>query len=377
MRFLSGSDLNIVGMRAWPVDIPLTDTFTISRGSITSAENVFVEVRLKCGAAGYGESAPFTSITGENREETLRAIRRLEDTVIGQSAGAIRRLSHSMAEIAPSDPAARCGLETAVLDAFCRALGIPASLYFGGASTGPFETDITLPMVGREKCLTMADFWHQRGFRVLKTKVGSNVDSDITVIRDIWARFPDTSFVVDANQGFTEQEALVLMRALKKSGVAIQMIEQPVPKVDLEALARLRRENLFPICADESVGSRHEAAAVVRAGAADIINIKIMKCGVVEAFDIALFTLTAGLRIMFGGMMETRLAMGCSLAMAAGLGRSPSLDLDTPLLMSEDPWEGGYRYEGPRMILGTEPGLGTTPRSVPSWNSIAGPPGRT
>lgn len=366
MRAFSDSDLRVVDVRATPVDIPLTDTFTISKGSITSAENVFVEVRLKCGAVGYGESAPFTSITGENRQETLLAIQRLEKCIIGQSAGAIRRLSLFMAEIAPSDPAARCGLETAILDALCRAMGIPASLYFGGASAGPFETDITLPMLGREKCLALADHWYQRGFRVLKTKVGSDVDSDINVIRDIWLRHPDTSFVVDANQGFTEQEAIVLMRALKKSGVAIQMIEQPVHKSDLEALARLRRESIFPICADESVGSRREAAAVVRAGAADIINIKIMKCGVVEAFDIALFTLTAGCRIMFGGMMETRLAMGCSLAMAAGLGQFASLDLDTPLLMSEDPCEGGYRYDGPRMILGLEPGLGIKPKCVPS-----------
>ncbi len=268
-----------------------------------------------------------------------------------------------MAEIAPADPAARCGLETAILDAFCHAMGMPMWAYFGGAAAGPFETDITLPMLGKEKCLELADHWYRRGFRRMKVKVGSHVDSDIAVIHDIFARFPDTSFVVDANQGFSEHDALLLMRALKKSGVDVRMIEQPVQKTDIEALARLRREQIFPICADESVGSRSDAAAIVRAGAADIVNIKIMKCGVIEAFDIALYSLTAGLQIMIGGMMETRLAMGCSLAMAAGIGPVHTLDLDTPLLMATDPLEGGYRYEGPKMVLAEGAGMGIAPKA--------------
>jgi L-alanine-DL-glutamate epimerase-like enolase superfamily enzyme len=363
MPSVSDSDLVISVVAAWAVGIPLTDTFAISRGSITSAESVFVEVTLRSGAVGYGECAPFTSITGEDRAGTLRAVERLRHELIGQSAGTLRRLAALMREAAPADPAARCGLETAILDAFCRALGIPMWLYFGGACRGPFVTDITLPMLGREKCLSLADHWHRQGFRILKVKVGSHVDSDMAVIHDIFARYPDTSFVIDANQGFSEQDALVLMRALKNSGVAVRMIEQPVHKSDIEALARLRREKIFPICADESVGSRADAAAIVRADAADIINIKIMKCGVVEAFDIALFSLTVGLQIMFGGMMETRLAMGCSLAMAAGIGPAHTLDLDTPLLMSTDPLEGGYRYEGPEMVLAEGAGMGIAPQA--------------
>jgi L-alanine-DL-glutamate epimerase-like enolase superfamily enzyme len=359
-------DLKITALDAWPVSIPLTDTFTISRGSITNADCVFVKIDLESGATGYGECAPFTSITGEDCAGTLRSIELLKAAIFGKSAGLIRRLSRSMAEIAPAAPAARCGIETAILDALCRAAGIPMWMYFGGATNGPFETDITLPMLGREKCMELADYWYGRGFRALKVKVGSHVDSDIAVIHDISARYPDTSFVVDANQGFSEPDALHLMRSLKQSGVAVRMIEQPVPWSDLEAMARLRRERIFPICADESAGSRSEVAAIVQAGAADIVNIKIMKCGVIEAFDIALYGLTAGLQIMFGGMMETRLAMGCSLAMAAGIGPVHTLDLDTPLLMREDPLVGGYRYEGPRMTMSEETGMGVTPKEHPA-----------
>jgi hypothetical protein len=66
---------------------------------------------------------------------------------------------------------------------------------------------------------------------------------------------------------------------------------------------------------------------------------------------------------MFGGMMETRLAMGRSLAMAAGIGPAHTLDLDTPLLMATDPLEGGYRYEGPVMVLAEGAGMGIAPIS--------------
>jgi hypothetical protein len=67
---------------------------------------------------------------------------------------------------------------------------------------------------------------------------------------------------------------------------------------------------------------------------------------------------------MIGGMMETRLAMGVSLSLVLGLGGIDHLDLDTPLLMSSDPWVGGYGYDGPRLIPSTEPGLGMEPREA-------------
>lgn len=66
---------------------------------------------------------------------------------------------------------------------------------------------------------------------------------------------------------------------------------------------------------------------------------------------------------MFGGMMETRLAMGCSLAMAAGIGPLHTLDLDTPLLMATDSLEGGYRYEGSKMVMVEATGMGIAPQS--------------
>lgn len=363
MRTYSASDLEISEIDVWPVAIPLKEDFTISQGSVSVAENIFVRVRLHNGVVGYGESAPFPELTGESQAETLQVLDKLRPTVRGSSVEDYRNTGRSMSLAFPRNPAARCGLEIAMIDAFSRTLGAPLGKLFGQETTKPQETDITLPILGKDKCVSLAEYWYQRGFRILKVKVGKDLDADLATIVEIANRLPEVSFVVDANQGFIESDALALIKSLGASRVNVRILEQPVSKDDIEALARLKNDSPFPICADESVATLTDAANVCRNRAADVINIKIMKSGVSDALDIAQYVLGAGLDIMFGGMLETRLAMGCSLAMAAGLDPVHTLDLDTPLLMAEDPWNGGYRYEGPTMHLSKEPGLGMIPKA--------------
>ncbi len=83
-----------------------------------------------------------------------------------------------------------------------------------------------------------------------------------------------------------------------------------------------------------------------------------MKTSVLEAADIALLTLRSGLKLMIGGMIESRIAMGCSFSMVLGKKGFDILDLDTPLLLAEDPITGGYQYRGPLLEPWPTPGLG-------------------
>ena len=135
------------------------------------------------------------------------------------------------------------------------------------------------------------------------------------------------------------------------------LLEQPVSREDLEGLQAIRHLTGVPVAADESVRSLEDARRIARLQAADYINIKIMKTGVVEALRIAAFARSAGLRLMVGGMVETRIAMGCSFSLVLGQGGFDVLDLDTPLLLSTDPVQGGYRYSGPILHPWHEPGL--------------------
>jgi L-alanine-DL-glutamate epimerase-like enolase superfamily enzyme len=138
----------------------------------------------------------------------------------------------------------------------------------------------------------------------------------------------------------------------------IVLLEQPVVRDDLDSLAAIRRETGIPVAADESVRSLEDARKVITQSAADYINIKITKTGVLEAAEIASFTLLSGLKLMVGGMLESRIAMSCSFSMVLGMKGFEILDLDTPLLLSADPVQGGYRYDGPTLQPWHEPGLG-------------------
>jgi L-Ala-D/L-Glu epimerase len=341
----------------WPVDIPITDPFVVATGSRTVAENVFVRVTLSSGTQGYGEAAPFPEVGGEARESSLIALQRLGKAILGHSAARYKEVGCLLSEQALTHPAARCGLETAVIDAHCRASNIPMWKLWGGTDVRVRETDITIPIANLDKTVALAREWYGKGFRLFKMKVGKDVEGDIMRLGAVHRALPGVSFIGDGNQGFSRRDCLIFAQGVKRFGGAMVLFEQPVVRDDLDSMAAIRRETGIPVAADESVRSLADAQEVVARGAADYINIKIMKTGVVEAVEIANFTKASGLKLMIGGMLETRIAMGCSFSLVLGLGGFDVLDLDTPLLLANDPVSGGYRYDGPRLQPWSEPGL--------------------
>lgn len=357
----ANSDLRIVAVDTHEIDIPLSDPFAIVQGEVSVARNIYIRVTLANGITGYGESAPFPEITGEDRASTMRAIDGLRGILLGRPVAAYRLISRLMTDADRDHPAARCGLEMAVLDALCRSLGVPMWQFFGGDSSFRCETDITIPMLGEKRCTELADLWYDRGFRILKVKVGRNLDADLATIDSIATKHSDVAFVIDANQGFSEGDVVRLINFLNRKQINVRLLEQPVHKSDLSGMLNIRRKADFPICADEAVHTARDAIRVIQANAVDVVNIKIMKCGIIEALDIATLVRSFGLGVMFGGMVESRLSMSCSLAIAMGYGPAHTLDLDTPLLMAADPLTGGYHYEGPVMHTSDLPGLGIAP----------------
>jgi len=343
----------------WPIDIPMTTPFVVATGARETAENVFIQITLRNGICGYGEAAPFPEVGAEDRPSCLDAIGQLARPLIGRSIKDHRQIAAGMAETAPLQPAARCGLETALLDAYCRMMGQPLWRHWdGGVVPRPCETDMTIPISTTEETMALVTRWYDRGFRVFKMKVGQDVDMDVGRLEAVHRTFPDVTFIGDGNQGFTREECLTFVHGVTGFGGKIILLEQPVVRDDLDSMAAIRRITGIPIAADESVRSLKDARTVVGQGAADYINIKIMKTGVFEAVEIAAFTRQAGLKLMVGGMLESRIAMGCSFSMVLGLKGFEVLDLDTPLLLSRDLVQGGYRYDGPILQPWTEPGLG-------------------
>lgn len=354
----------------WPVDVPLTDPFVVATGSRTIAENVFLRVTLDNGVQGYGEAAPFPEVGGETRESCLITLHQLGKTVLGRSAAGYKEIGWLLSEQAVTYPAARCGLETAIVDAYCRMSNIPMWQLWGCADVRARETDITIPITDLDKTVALAGGWYAKGFRLFKMKVGNDVDNDIRRLEAVHHALPDISFIGDGNQGFSRQDCLTFVQGVKRFGGKMVLIEQPVVRDDLDSMAAIRRETGIPVAADESVRSLTDAQEVVARGAADYINIKIMKTGVAEALQIASFTTASGLKLMIGGMIETRIAMGCSFSLVLGLGSFDVLDLDTPLLLANDPVTGGYRYDGSHLQFWTGSGLDLKAAPSPNVTTI-------
>jgi L-alanine-DL-glutamate epimerase-like enolase superfamily enzyme len=348
-----------------PVDVELSDPFVISRGAVSTAALAYVRVHLADGVDGFGEIAPFTALTGETRARSIAAARDLSVMLTGCSCADWESLSVIMHNIAPHEPAARCGLECAMVDALARSRGETLFDHWRALGGTPalreHETDITLPILEEARIDELAAQWYSRGFRIFKMKVGSDVDADVKRVMRLASNHPDVEFILDANQGFTVAETRELVAALSPLSRRVRLIEQPVPRDDLDAMAALTADKSVPIAADESVFTLDDARRVIATKAADCINLKIMKTGLSETIAIAQAARAAGLTLMIGGMMESRLAMSFSFSLVLATGWISHLDLDTPLLMARDPLEGGYSYRGPKLSLWNGPGVGMRP----------------
>ena len=355
-------DLRIASLDLHPLDLELVDTFEIASGGIEVARNLAVRVALEGGAHGWGEIAPFAPFT-ESREECVEAAENLRSMLVGSPARRLEQISRAMAQWHPDRPATRAGLEMAMLDAMCRARGTPLWVHLGAGARGPLETDVTIPILPLDRTLELARGWVHRGFRVLKLKVGKDAAGDLDKVEAIARAHPHVGFVLDANAGFTADEAIRFLREAERVAPNVVLFEQPCAREDLEGMARVRASTSVPVAADESAASPDDVREVIRAGAADVVNLKVMKAGLLATLEMARVATAAGLRLMIGGMVESRLGMSCSLGIALGLGTIDHCDLDTPLLIRDDPVEGGYAYDGPWMSRWEAAGLGVELRT--------------
>jgi len=341
-----------------PLNIPMLEPFTISTGTTAEASNVLITITLADGSVGYGECAPFTPSTGETQATALAAARGCAELIDGRDAAHWRGLSQLLHSAYFSQMTAIAGMEMALLDALTRSYGIPLYIFFGGAGSS-VETDLSIPMVTPEHGYDLAKEAAARGITTLKIKVGGDIREDVARVEAIREGAPDVGLTLDANQGYTPGEALLCLEALDNRDIRPLMMEQPVHKDDYEGLRFVTQHTSIPIAADESVSSAAQAARLIALGAVNVINIKLMKSGFVEGLDIAALCRATHTQLMVGAMMESRLAISAAAHFVAGLGGFRFIDLDTPMLLADDPFVGGYEQRGAVYDLSSvERGLG-------------------
>ncbi len=352
----------IRSMTVETLDIPLREPFTIATGSVTQAHNILITLTLQDGSVGYGECAPFSPSTGESQETALAAARGCIELLKGRDVAQWRLLSQLVHSFYFSQKTVCAGIEMAILDALTHAYGIPLYNFFGGASSF-IETDMSIPMVTPERGFELAEESAKRGIKTLKVKVGGDLREDVSRVEAIRSGAPHLGITLDANQGYTPNEALLCLEALDNRDIRPLLLEEPVHKDDLQGLRYIMQHTSVPIAVDESASSLAAVARIISENAANVVSIKLMKTGIVEALDIAALCRASNKQLMIGAMIESRLSISAAAHFAAGLGGFLFIDLDTPMLLTEDPFNGGYEQKGGIYDLANiEGGLGITRR---------------
>lgn len=335
----------------FPFDVGLNEPFGIATGAQLVARNVIVRLTLDDGSVGLGEAAPFPAVNGETQALVLEALPAARTVLLGLRAERYRAVSDALREPLAAVPSARCAIETALFDALCRGARRSLWAFFGGAQA-QLTTDITIPTGSAEAARAAAERAWRSGFRTLKVKVGgASTDLDALRLQQILAGAPDAELVLDANASLDEREALALLDALGSQRARVVLFEQPTRAEDWDGLAAVRRQGRVRVAADESARAIADVAGLAARSAVDVINIKIMKCGLVQAWDMSVTARALGLGLMIGGMVETELAMTTSACLSGGVGGFEFVDLDTPLFMAERPLSGGFQQDGPKLSL--------------------------
>lgn len=351
--------MKITDVRVEPLDLALEEPFEIALGEQTAAENVLVSVELEDGTTGYGEGSPIAPVTGETQDAAVAIAREAAELLVGNDVGDHREHVQSVRETFPGAVSATLAVETALLDAYCRARTLPLSALFGDTPT-PVETDLTIPIVDRETARERASSAADRGFEHLKVKTGSEVAADVDRVAAVREGAPGAEIKVDANQGWTPAETARFADACVDRGIDLALIEQPVRADDVAGLARTRDTVPVPIAADEAVFTPADALAVVRDGAADVINVKLGKSGLLGARDIVAIAEAANLELMIGCMLESSLGIHAAAHAVSGTGAFSYVDLDGNLLLANDVTE----VPGGPVIEPAGPGHGIVPDRI-------------
>lgn len=303
---------------------PIAGSFMISRGSKTEADVILCSIADGL-VTGRGECVPYRRY-GETMETVFAEITAIAPSI---AAGMTRQQLQS----AMKPGAARNAVDCALWDLEARMSAIPTSKRIGATNDEAIVTAFTLSLSDAE---TMASEARRNSDRpLLKIKLGTTDDEER--LRAVRAGAPDSRIIVDANEGWTEEN---LQRHLDVAReLDITLIEQPLPAGKDQLLASIRRT--VPICADESVHSTKDLGAL--RDRYDAVNIKLDKTGgLTEALLMKTEARRLGFQIMIGCMVGTSLAM----APAVLLGQDADYaDVDGPLLLARDR-DGGLRYEG-------------------------------
>ncbi len=299
------------------------------------------------GFTGYGE-ASMVPYMGETKETATAFLKKLDLKRFSFPFN-MEEIINYLDDLAPDHPAIKAAIDIALHDLTGKLLNRPCYQLFGSEPELMPKTTYTVGIDEPSVIIKKVNDALNHGFKLLKVKLGRDTDK---ILIETIRKITDLPIYVDANQGWTNKEkGLEMAHWLHTQNVLL--IEQPMPKEDIDGNAWLTERSPIPTVGDEAVQRLPDVKKAV--GVYHGINVKLMKsAGMYEASNMIASAKANNLKVLIGCMSET------SVATLAGAALAPLCnwaDLDGPFLTSNNPYKTPDFKDG-RYVLSDKPGLG-------------------
>jgi L-alanine-DL-glutamate epimerase-like enolase superfamily enzyme len=350
--------MQITDVRIVPVELELGLTYRTARhAGVDRVTVLFIQLDTQAGVTAWGCAAFDPELTGETLEQVTTACHACADRVRDLSPLNTEYALATLEKLTQGTPSVQCAFDIALYDLLGLASGLPLYRLLGGYRDR-ILTSVTINVGQVDETVSLARDRARQGFRILKLKGGIDAGLDVRRVRAVHDALPHCTLRLDADQGYTVEEAVEVTRALAD---VLEMLEQPTPADDLDALRQVTVQSSIPILADESVVGPQSALDIAVHRAADGLSLKLATCGGLRcARQIDAIARSARLATMVGCINEP------ALLVAAGLGfalSSPNVrygDLDGHLDLVDDPSRPRFLLEDGYLIATDVPGLGCT-----------------
>lgn len=354
------TDLKVSDIKIYKFDIPMKDVFEIATMSISTAENVLIQIITNEGLIGWGEAASFHSIVGETQSINFAAAKELRELLLNRNPLFVSSLVYDMDYYLPHNTTIKSAFDMALYDIAAQAAGLPLYLYLGGQKR-EIETDLTMGLGDPGEAGERAKEIKSMGFRMIKVKLGMKFDEDFTRLNNIRKAIGDDPIIrVDANQGWDRVAAIKSLNAFEEFD--IEFCEQPCRAHDLDGMREISDRTNIPLMADESLFSVYDALNIIKLDAAPYFNIKFSKSGGINnALKIAHVAEAGECPCMVGCMSESKLGITAATHFAMTSNILQFFDLDSHIEHAEDPIIGGVTIKNGVITLPDNPGIGARP----------------
>ena len=270
------ADLSIEKIEICKLFIPLKEPFVISLGPIYNAENVIVIIHTINGITGFGECSPFMSINGESADTGCVVGQYFAKILKGKNPLQIEDHIAAMDKLIYGNSSIKSAFDIALYDIAAQHAGVPLYKFLGGDKSKTIVTDYTVSIGDPAKMAEDAIKIKNEGFPAIKIKLGNNGEKDVQRIKAIReAVGAEIPLRIDANQGWSVQEAITTLKALAQFD--IQHCEEPIPRWNFMELPMIRKQSPIKLMADESCCDEHDAKRLLDLEACDYFNVKLGK----------------------------------------------------------------------------------------------------